>query len=137
VEPRAPFDRSERVVQKSQIPAAEERTKDRTYDRQPVREYSSYTPVNQNSALMSGISGNKICGEHPDEEILYYCFDCKCECICPECIIHGIFQTIQESTKIMMLKLSKNPHRQLRLSYKKVLIRSKVVLKIFSSKKVR
>lgn len=36
-EPRAPFDRSERVVQKSQIPVVEERTKDRTYDRQPVR----------------------------------------------------------------------------------------------------
>jgi len=61
-EPRAPFDRSERVVVKSQVPAAEERTKERTYDRQPVREYSSYAPVNQNSALVSGISSNKICG---------------------------------------------------------------------------
>lgn len=38
---------------------------------------------------MSGISSNKICGEHHEEEILYFCFDCKCECICPECIIHG------------------------------------------------
>ncbi len=47
------------------------------YERQPVREYSTYAGGNQN-ALASGISSNKICVEHSDEEILYFCFDCKC-----------------------------------------------------------
>jgi hypothetical protein len=65
-----------------------------------VREYSSYAPpASQNSALVSGISNNKICGEHHDEEILYFCFDCKCECICPECIIHGTPHPTQASTR--------------------------------------
>jgi hypothetical protein len=41
------------------------------------------------SDLMQGVSGKKSCGEHQEEEILYFCFDCKCECICPECVIHG------------------------------------------------
>jgi hypothetical protein len=101
-EPRAPFDRSERVVQKSAV--VEERVKDdrgKGYERQPVREYSSYAAGNQN-ALTSGISSNKICGEHGDEEILYFCFDCKCECICPECIIHGTSSSIQVGTRTMM-----------------------------------
>jgi hypothetical protein len=64
------------------------------YERQPVREYSG-----SQNALASGISSNKICVEHVDEEILYFCFDCKCECICPECIIHGSFCLTQAATR--------------------------------------
>ena len=33
------------------------------------------------------------CKEHSEEEVTYYCFDCK-ENICPECAIHGIFLLI-------------------------------------------
>jgi len=31
-----------------------------------------------------------MCREHPDENLNYYCFDCNCECICCECIVHGV-----------------------------------------------
>eukprot|EP01017_Pseudomicrothorax_dubius_P003127 TRINITY_DN1036_c0_g2_i3.p1 TRINITY_DN1036_c0_g2~~TRINITY_DN1036_c0_g2_i3.p1 ORF type:complete len:361 (+),score=93.72 TRINITY_DN1036_c0_g2_i3:539-1621(+) len=30
-----------------------------------------------------------MCSEHCEEEISYFCFECMCNCICPECIIHG------------------------------------------------
>lgn len=60
------------------MPALDDRLKEKSYERQPVREYSYGTTGNQNTLLTSGISNNKICGEHPDEEILYFCFDCKC-----------------------------------------------------------
>ncbi len=33
-------------------------------------------------------SGGNICKEH-DEVISYFCFDCICEPICPECVVHG------------------------------------------------
>ena len=31
-----------------------------------------------------------FCLEHPEEEISYFCFDCLTDCICPECVIHGV-----------------------------------------------
>lgn len=94
-EPRAPYDRSERAVPKSQVVPSDEPSKSKSYERQPVREYAyGSAGSGVNSALMTGISSNKICGEHHEEEILYFCFDCKCECICPECIIHGIDRMI-------------------------------------------
>ena len=31
-----------------------------------------------------------FCREHPDEMLGYYCFDCESECICAECVIHGL-----------------------------------------------
>lgn len=83
-------ERFERVAARA---AQEERTKDKAYERQPVREYkygASQANNNSSSRVMAGVSTRKECGEHPDEDILYFCFDCKCECICPECIIHGI-----------------------------------------------
>ena len=60
------------------------------YDRAAVREYN-YQGQNNNSSsrMVGGISTRKECTEHPDEDILYFCFDCKVECICPECVIHG------------------------------------------------
>lgn len=42
-----------------------------------------------NAEFFQGIPSKKTCNQHQDEEILYFCFDCKCECICPECVIHG------------------------------------------------
>ncbi|KRX06085.1 hypothetical protein PPERSA_09697 [Pseudocohnilembus persalinus] len=32
---------------------------------------------------------NGVCQEHEDEELSYFCFDCKSNCICAECVIHG------------------------------------------------
>lgn len=94
-EPRAPYDRAERAVPKSQVVPSDEPNKSKSYERQPVREYAYGSGGSGvNSALMTGISSNKICAEHHEEEILYFCFDCKCECICPECIIHGIDRMI-------------------------------------------
>ena len=30
-----------------------------------------------------------FCKDHPEEEVQYFCFDCKCAPICPECVIFG------------------------------------------------
>ncbi|KAL4500547.1 hypothetical protein ABPG72_002971 [Tetrahymena utriculariae] len=48
----------------------------------------------------------KICKQHDDEEVNYFCFDCKNVCICPECIIHGVHKdhnvkTIKKSYPIV------------------------------------
>jgi hypothetical protein len=32
------------------------------------------------------------CQEHPDEEVSYFCFQCKVAPICSECVIHGDHQ---------------------------------------------
>lgn len=29
------------------------------------------------------------CKDHPDEEVNYFCFDCLCPPVCPECVVHG------------------------------------------------
>lgn len=50
-----------------------------------------YSLSSSNMQMIAGISSRKNCAEHIDEDILYFCFTCKCECICPECVIHGIF----------------------------------------------
>lgn len=94
----------------------DEKTKEKGYDRQPIRDYSYVAPQGNssiNNALTTGISTKKSCGEHPDEEILYYCFDCKCECICPECVIHGKHKdhdvkTIKKSAPIIKSELEKS-----------------------------
>lgn len=39
-----------------------------------------------------------FCIEHPDEEISYFCFDCLANCICPECVIHGIHKNHEVMT---------------------------------------
>jgi hypothetical protein len=74
-EPRQPYDRVERVER----PGRSQFNEKPQYDRQPAREYGhSPAPVGSSSLLLSGVSSKKSCGEHPDEEILYFCFDCKC-----------------------------------------------------------
>lgn len=30
-----------------------------------------------------------VCEAHSDEHVTYYCFTCRCNPICPECIING------------------------------------------------
>ena len=60
------------------------------YGKTQSQSRADYSLPGSNSQLFSGISSKKSCGEHPEEDILYYCFTCKVECICPECVIHGI-----------------------------------------------
>lgn len=84
--------------------AQDDRTNSKVYDRQPARDYGytgSQANNNSSSRVTAGISTRKECGEHPDEDILYFCFDCKCECICPECVIHGTPLPIQASIRTM------------------------------------
>lgn len=78
-EPRQPYERAERVERGGQRSQVAEKTQEK-YERQPMRDYSySPTPASSSTAqLLSGVSSKKVCGEHPEEEILYYCFDCRC-----------------------------------------------------------
>jgi len=51
-----------------------------------------------------------FCIEHPDEEISYFCFDCLANCICPECVIHGIHKnhevlTVKKSYGVIKSKV--------------------------------
>ena len=50
-----------------------------------------------NDSIHTNVSANRpfkgFCQDHPEEEISYYCFDCKGHCICPECIIHGVHKS--------------------------------------------
>ncbi len=38
--------------------------------------------------LLSANTMKQYCNKH-NEETNYFCFDCFCKCICPECIVHG------------------------------------------------
>lgn len=56
--------------------------------------YSDYPSYKEAAATKSPLGSSAFvekrnCLEHPEEELLYYCFECNCECICPECVIHG------------------------------------------------
>ena len=89
--PENKSDRNERFERVAAKVVQEEKSS-KGYERAPAREYNyagSQLNNNTSSRVMAGISTRKECGEHPDEDILYFCFDCKCECICPECVIHG------------------------------------------------
>lgn len=51
-----------------------------------------------------------MCKAHPDEEINYFCFECLCQPICSECVIHGEHkghnvQTIKKAYPIITDKL--------------------------------
>jgi len=58
----------ERVAQpgRSQLPI--DRTQEKTYERQAMRDYShsGVTGNGNSSLLLSGISNKKSCGEHPE-----------------------------------------------------------------------
>jgi len=38
------------------------------------------------------------CAEHADEYCSYFCFSCVSDCICPECIIHGVHKDHEVKT---------------------------------------
>lgn len=38
------------------------------------------------------------CTDHPEEEIMYFCFDCKGNCICAECVVHGVHKNHEVKT---------------------------------------
>lgn len=64
--------------------------------------FSNTTP------MLKAVKG--FCPEHPDEEISYFCFNCISNCICPECIIHGVHKnhevmTIKKSYPIIKNKV--------------------------------
>lgn len=46
--------------------------------------------------MLKAVKG--FCPEHPDEEISYFCFNCLSNCICPECIIHGVHKNHEVMT---------------------------------------
>ena len=61
-----------------------------------------------NTPMLKAVKG--FCPEHPDEEISYFCFNCISNCICPECIIHGVHKnhevlTIKKSYPIIKNKV--------------------------------
>lgn len=51
---------------------------------------------NNSTPMLKAVKG--FCPEHPDEEISYFCFNCVSNCICPECIIHGIHKNHEVMT---------------------------------------
>lgn len=51
----------------------------------------------------------ELCRDHPDEEVNYFCFDCLCNPICSECVVHGTHkgcevQTIWKAYPLVMAK---------------------------------
>lgn len=63
---------------------------------------------NNSTPMLKAVKG--FCPEHPDEEISYFCFNCISNCICPECIIHGVHKnhevmTIKKSYPIIKNKV--------------------------------
>jgi len=45
--------------------------------------------INQSIANQSYRTMREACQDHPEEEVSYFCFDCKTNPICSECVIHG------------------------------------------------
>ena len=73
-------------------------------DTQSHYEPSIAPSITSTTASMRAARG--FCLEHPEEEISYFCFDCLTDCICPECVIHGVHknhevQTIRKSYPII------------------------------------
>ncbi len=64
---------------------------DRGIDRSTLDRVGASKVTNSKLSNVEAFQGpsKKSCNQHPEQEILYFCFDCKCECICPECVIHG------------------------------------------------
>jgi len=65
---------------------------------------------NNSTPMLKAVKG--FCPEHPDEEISYFCFNCISNCICPECIIHGVHKnhevmTIKRSYPIIKNKVKR------------------------------
>lgn len=55
---------------------------------------------NNSTPMLKAVKG--FCPEHPEEEISYFCFNCLSNCICPECIIHGV----HKNHEVMTIKKS-------------------------------
>lgn len=65
-EPRQPYERVERVERTGPRSQVNEKTQEKAYERQPIRDYSYAPAPASNSMLLSGVSSKKNCGEHPD-----------------------------------------------------------------------
>ena len=65
---------------------------------------SDYRPVDvcmevNDSSLRQSVKYPRMyCKDHPDEELSYFCFDCLTDCICSECIIHGVHKNHEVQT---------------------------------------
>ncbi len=87
--------------------------KNMAYSNLMSQENSSRTlgSFNNSTPMLKAVKG--FCPEHPDEEISYFCFNCISNCICPECIIHGVHKnhevmTIKRSYPIIKNKVNVN-----------------------------
>jgi hypothetical protein len=56
--------------------------KPKTYDSTPIR-----MKVSQSQSTIQ--SSGTFCDAHSEELVSYYCLTCRCNPICPECIING------------------------------------------------
>ena len=76
--------------------------KNMAYSNLMSQENSSRTlgSFNNSTPMLKAVKG--FCPEHPDEEISYFCFNCISNCICPECIIHGV----HKNHEVMTIKRS-------------------------------
>jgi hypothetical protein len=63
-----------------------------TEDDYPTRDYwtDDYQVSQQMSPMKDYAYRREVCREHPDEEVSYYCLECESECICSECVVHGV-----------------------------------------------
>jgi hypothetical protein len=51
----------------------------------PVRAQAREPPLNLSQLKRADAN----CGEHPDEGVMYFCFECCTSPVCPECVVHG------------------------------------------------
>lgn len=57
---------------------------------------SSQQPAPSQASYRNSV--REFCKDHPEEEVSYFCFDCRCPPICPECVIHGYHKGHNVST---------------------------------------
>ncbi|KAL4468677.1 hypothetical protein ABPG74_005180 [Tetrahymena malaccensis] len=96
-------DNFSKIQQQFQSGNANQKSLTQGYEEDKEYNKNDYSRYQQISFLEDN---QKICKDHDDEEVNYFCFDCKNVCICPECIIHGVHKdhnvkTIKKSYPIV------------------------------------
>lgn len=60
-----------------------------------LEEQDAYSEKREFSEYQSGV---KKCKDHPEEEVMYFCFDCERSVICSECVVHGLHRNHRVQT---------------------------------------
>ncbi|KRX10819.1 hypothetical protein PPERSA_00989 [Pseudocohnilembus persalinus] len=57
------------------------------YQAQKLQDKFGANDYSSKSLMVNNIQ--QFCKQHPEEEVMYFCFTCETSCLCAECVING------------------------------------------------